>query len=328
MIRFHTPEFFVLLLLIPALYFLARFRKKSAIRFPSLALIRQFNNGQGSFLMRWIVPAMRYLAVTLIVIALARPQGVEAEHEFETKGIDIVLSLDISGSMLAEDFKPVNRLAVAKEEAKKFIKSRENDRIGLVVFARKGYTQCPLTLDYEVLTQLLDEIEIGLIKDGTAIGLGIGTAVNRLRETQAKSKVIILLTDGENNAGNVDPITAAELAKSFGIRIYTICIGRGGLVPFPVEDPIFGKRYVQAEVKIDEKTLKRIADITDGRFFKAGDPEALAQAYKQINELEKSEVKVKEYSSYHEFYHLFLIPGVIILLLEVLLTHTVFLKLP
>ena len=327
MIRFHSPEYFLILLFIPVLYFLTQVRKKSTIRFSSLGMIKNLNI-QGMLSRRWILQAMRYLAFVLMITALARPQEVEAEREFETKGIDIVLSLDISGSMLAEDFKPVNRLAVAKEEGKKFIKSRENDRIGLVVFARKGYTQCPLTLDYEVLTQLLDEVEIGLIKDGTAIGLGIGTAVNRLRDSRAKSKVIVLLTDGENNAGNVDPITAAELAKSFGIRIYAICIGRGGLVPFPIEDPIFGKRYVQAEVKIDEKTLKRISDITDGRFFSAGDPQALAQAYKQINELEKTEVKVKEYSSYHELYHRFLIPGILLLLIEVCLGNTVFLKLP
>jgi Ca-activated chloride channel family protein len=240
----------------------------------------------------------------------------------------IVALLDISGSMLAEDFRPVNRIAVAKEEAKKFVKGRQNDRIGLVVFARKGYTQCPLTLDYEVLSQLIDDIEIGLIKDGTAIGLGIATAVNRLRDSDAKSKVIILLTDGENNAGNIDPITAAELAKSFGIKIYTITIGKGGLVPFPIEDPVFGKRYVQAEVKVDEQILKRISDITDGRHFSAGDAEGLSRAYKQINELETSEVKIKEFSSYRELYHLFVAPGLLLFLLELLIGQTIFLKLP
>ncbi|MBI4394801.1 MAG: VWA domain-containing protein [Candidatus Omnitrophica bacterium] len=327
MIRFHSPEFFLLLFFIPILYFLNKTRKKSAIRFPSLEIIKRLDSGKPTFA-KWMLPVIRYLALILMITALARPQEVEAEREFETRGIDIVLSLDISGSMLAEDFKPINRLAVAKEEAKKFIKGRENDKIGLVVFARKGYTQCPLTLDYEVLMQLLDEVEIGLIKDGTAIGLGIGTAVNRLRSSQAKSKVIILLTDGENNAGNVDPITAAELAKGFGIRIYTICIGRGGLVPFPIEDPIFGKRYVQAEVKIDEKTLKRIADITDGRFFSAGDPKTLAEAYKHIDALEKTEVKVKEYTSYNELYPRFLIWGALIFLMEMMLAHTIFLKLP
>lgn len=300
-------------------------RKRSTIRFSSLALIKSLNPKTFLF---GLPLFLRYISIVLMICALARPQKVEAEREFETHGIDIVLSMDISGSMLAEDFKPVNRIAVAKEEAKKFIKSRQNDRIGLVVFARKGYTQCPLTLDYQVLEKLIDDVEIGLIKDGTAIGLGIGTAVNRLRDSKAKSKVIILLTDGENNAGNLDPITAAELARSFGIKIYSICIGKGGLVPFPIEDPIFGKRYVQAEVKIDAKTLKRISDITDGVFFQAGNTEDLQRAYKRINELETSEVKVKEYSSYQELYHCFLTPGAILFLLGIVLSKTVFLKLP
>lgn len=327
MFRFHSPEYFLLLLLIPIFYLLTKRRKQSVLRFSSLSEVKNLVT-DSKFSIRHLIHMMKPLALILIIAAFARPQGVESEREFETKGIDIILALDISGSMLAEDFKPVNRMMVAKEEAKKFIKGRENDRIGLVVFARKGYTQCPLTLDYQVLEQLIDEVEVGLIKDGTAIGLGIGTAVNRLRDSKAKSKVIILLTDGENNAGNVDPITAAELARSFGIKIYAICIGRGGLVPFPVEDPIFGKRYVQAEVKIDEKTLRRISDITDGRYFYASDPEALAKAYKQINELETTEVKVKEYSSYRELYKLFLFPGMLLLVLEALLTNTIFLKLP
>ena len=297
------------------------------IQFSTLADIKKIK-GTGAVSVRSLLHIFRLIAFALMITGLARPQTVESEREFETRGIDIVIALDISGSMLAEDFKPVNRMAVAKEEAKKFVAGRQNDRIGLVVFARKGYTQCPLTLDYEVLSQLIDEIEVGLIKDGTAIGLGIATAVNRLRESDAKSKVIILLTDGENNAGNLDPVTAAELAKTFGIKIYTITIGKGGLVPFPIEDPVFGKRYVQAEVKVDEQILKRIADITDGRHFAAGDPQGLTQAYKRINELETSEVKIKEYSSYRELYHLFLVPGLLMLLAEVLAANTVFLKLP
>ena len=271
---------------------------------------------------------LRIISLILLITAFARPQEVDVEREFETKGVDIVLALDISGSMLAEDFKPENRISVAKTEAKKFITGRQNDRIGLVVFAKQSYTQCPLTLDYRILDALIDGIEVGLIKDGTAIGLGIATAVNRLRESNAKSKIIILLTDGENNAGNIDPVTAAELAKSFGIRIYTIGIGRGGLVPFPIEDPIFGKRYVQAEVKIDEKILKRIADITDGIFFQAKDASSLAKVYQKIDSLERTEVKVKEYSSFRELYHWVLIPGFFLLLFEVVLGNSLFLKIP
>ncbi len=327
MIRFQAPHFFLILLIVPVIYWISKKQKASTICFSSLNEIKKLNSS-GTVRTRWLLYAMRCLALILMITALARPQEVEAEREFETKGIDIVLALDISGSMLAEDYKPGNRITVAKEEAKKFVKTRENDRIGLVVFARKAYTQCPLTMDYQILTQLIDDVEIGMIKDGTAIGLGIGTAVNRLRTSTAKSKIIILLTDGANNAGNVDPVTAAELAKSFGIRIYTICIGRGGLVPFPIEDPIFGKRYVQAQVDIDEKTMKRIADIADGRYYLAGDAEALGRAYKEINELERSEMKVKEYTSYRELYHLFLFPGALMFLLELFLTNTVFLKLP
>ena len=297
------------------------------VRFSYLADVK-IAQKSGGLLWKGLVLSIRMLSLVLMITALARPQAVESEREFETKGVDIVIALDISGSMLAEDFKPINRITVAKEEAKKFIRGRQNDRIGLVVFASKGYTQCPLTLDYDILTKLIDDVEIGLIKDGTAIGLGIGTAINRLRDSTAKSKVIILLTDGENNAGNVDPITAAELAKSFGIKIYAVCIGKGGLVPFPVEDPIFGKRYVQAEVKIDEKTLKRIADIANGLFFSAGDTVGLQNAFKEIDKLERTEVKVKEYSSYRELYHQFLIPGVLLMLLQLVLTNSIFLKIP
>ena len=327
MIRFESPAVFFILLILPLIYFFIARRKKSTVRFSTLFEIKNIKTSR-SGLPRWILTALRILAFLLFVTALARPQKVESEREFETKGIDIVLSLDISGSMLAEDFQPVNRIAVAKEEAKKFVQHRENDRIGLVVFARKSYTQCPLTLDYQVLERLIDDVEIGLIKDGTAIGLGIATAVNRLRDSDAKSKIIILLTDGESNAGNIDPVTAAELAKSFGIKIYAICIGKGGLVPFPIEDPVFGKRYVQAEVNIDTQSLKQIADITDGLFFQAGDATALRKIYERIDQLEKSKVKVKEYSNYQELYYLFLAPGILLLVLELLLKNTWFLKLP
>jgi Ca-activated chloride channel homolog len=208
------------------------------------------------------------------------------------------------------------------------VKGRENDRIGLVVFAKKAFTQCPLTLDYDVLMRLIQEVQIGMIADGTAIGMGLATAVNRLRDSNAKSKVIILITDGENNAGNIDPITAAELAKTFGIKAYTIAVGRGGLVPFPVQDPLFGKRYIQANVEIDETTMKRIADITGGLFFRARDPQSLSEIYEKINKLETTEVKVKEYRSYDELFYWFLIPALLLLFIEVTLRQTVLLKVP
>ncbi len=325
--HFDSPIFFLLLLILPWIFFASIKKKTSSLRFPTLEVIKKIKITEAQNPTR-LLSLVRMLVLVLIIVALSRPQTAESEREFETKGVDIVIAMDISGSMQAEDFHPENRLAVAKEEAKRFIKGRKHDRIGLVVFARQSYTQCPLTLDYDVLTQLADDIRIGMIKDGTAIGLGIANAVNRLRESDAKSKVIILLTDGENNSGNIDPITAAELAKGFGIKIYTIGIGKGGLVPFPIDDPLFGRRYVQAKVDIDEKMLKRIADLTGGVFFRARDEKGLQEAYKKIDALEKSEVKVKEYSNYTELFHYALWPALIFLLLEILLSSTVLIKTP
>ena len=325
--EFNSPYYFALLLIVPAAFWFSGRRGKISLAFSSIS---SFQGSQASLrvLLHKALPLFRLAVFILFIVALARPEDVTAEREYQTKGVDIVIALDISGSMLAEDFKPENRLAVAKQEAVKFIKGRENDRIGLVVFARKAFTQCPLTLDYDVLSTLLNEISVGMIADGTAIGMGIASAVNRLRGSDAKSKIVILITDGENNAGNIDPITAAELAKTFGVKVYTIGVGKGGLVPFPVNDPLFGKRYVQAQVEIDEMTLKRIADITNGLFFRARDPEALAGIYEKINELEKTEVKVKEYLSYDPLFHWFLIPALALLLLEIILSRTVLLKVP
>lgn len=327
MIHFQNPLAFLLLLIVPVFFIKEMYQRRSSLRFSSIAEIKLCQS-KSSVLIKPFLFFLRLLAFVLLTAALARPQTVEAEREYETKGIDIVLSLDISGSMLAEDFKPHNRVTVAKKEAEKFVEGRENDRIGLVVFARKSYTQCPLTTDYKILKQLINDIHIGLIKDGTAIGLGLANSVNRLREGDAKNKVIILLTDGENNAGNIDPITAAELAKSYNIKVYTIGIGKSGLVPFPIEDPVFGKRYVQTQVNVDEKTLKRIADITGGEFFLATDSNALRQIYQQIDRLEKSKVKIKEYTSFSEQYRMFLIPALLIILLEIVFRHLFFIKIP
>ena len=325
--QFKDPSYFIFLAILPIVYWYLIRRKRSAVRFSSLAELKTIKGNSAAWTQSFL-SLLRTAAIALFVIAIARPQRVSAEREFEASGIDIVIALDISGSMLAEDFKPINRIAVAKEEAKKFIQNRKSDRIGLVVFAGKSYTQCPLTLDYDVLMKLIDDVEIGMIKDGTAIGLGIANAVNRLRESDGKSKIIILLTDGDNNAGNIDPITAAELAKSFGIKIYTVGIGRGGLVPFPIDDPIFGKRYVQAEVSIDEKTLKRISDITGALFFSARDAQSLSKIYEKINALEKSDFKIKEYSNFSELYHYFLFPAFFILLAEILIRNIFFVKIP
>ncbi len=325
--EFRHPAFLILLLLLPLISYISNRRKKVSLAYSNINLLGKGHLSLKTTLFRFL-PLLRAAAFAFFILALARPQQVTAEREYQTKGVDIVIALDISGSMMAEDFKPENRLVVAKQEAVKFVKGRENDRIGMVVFAKKAYTQCPLTTDYGILIELIDQIQIGMIADGTAIGMGLATAVNRLRGSNAKSKVIILITDGSNNAGNIDPITAAELAKTFGIKVYTICIGRGGMVPFPVNDPLFGKRYVQANVEIDEMTLRRIADITGGLFFRAREAQALSEIYEKINKLEKTEIKVKEYRSYNELFYLFLIPGLLVLLIEITASRTFLLKVP
>ncbi len=325
--EFRHPLFLALILLYPVFFYYSNHeRRRPFIALSSTSFIPQVFSIRR--LLYTFLPYLRAAVFVLFILALARPQKVTAERDFQTKGVDIMISMDISGSMLAEDFKPENRMHIAKQEAIKFVRNRKNDRIGLVVFARKAFTQCPLTLDYDVLAKLIADVEIGMIADGTAVGMGLATAVNRLRDSTAKSKVIILITDGENNAGNIDPITAAELAKTFNIRVHTIGVGRGGLVPFPVNDPLFGKRYVQANVEIDEMTLKRIADITGGVFFRARDSKSLNEIYEKINQLEKTEIKVKEYRSYEELFPLFLIPGMFLLLGEILLSRTVLLKVP
>ena len=251
-----------------------------------------------------------------------------------TEGIDIVLALDISGSMGAEDYKPRNRLYVAKTVISDFIQERTNDRIGMVVFAGRSFTQCPLTLDYDVLLGLLDQVEIGLTEDGTAIGMGIANSVNRLRQSSAESKVVILLTDGVNNTGAIDPVTAAKAAKALGIKIYSIGIGKEEGAPIPVDDPVLGRTYARnrdgslALTEIDEETLQQVARITGGFYFKATDAEMLSHIYQRIDALERTEMKVIAYSRYTELFGYFLFPAVFLVMAEILLAHTRFRKLP
>jgi Ca-activated chloride channel family protein len=322
--QFKDPQFLYLLILLPLWFFIREGFQKNSIQFSSFE-----NLGSGMTHRKPLVPTwLRLLALIFLILALARPQTFDSEREFFAEGIDIVLSMDVSGSMNAEDFHPQNRLAIAKEEAKRFILGRKNDRIGLVVFAKKSFTQCPLTLDYEILTRLLDDVSLGVLQDGTAIGMGLANAVNRLRESKAKSKVIILLTDGENNSGNIDPLTAAQLAKGYGIKIYTIGIGKDGLVPFPVDDPIFGRRYIQANFKIDEKSMSQIASITGGRFFRARDPNSLREIYKVIDQMEKTKVQVKNYESVNEIFPYFLAAGLLFLVLERILSATLYFQVP
>jgi len=239
-----------------------------------------------------------------------------------------MLALDVSGSMKAEDFKPHNRLYVAKEEIKKFVEKRISDRIGLVVFSQSSFTQCPLTLDYGILLNFLDQVKFGMIKDGTAIGMALANCVNRLRESPSKSKVIILLTDGVNNAGQIDPLTAATIAKTMNVKIYTIGAGKPGNAMYPIDDPIFGKRYVYLPNEIDEETLKEIARKTGGKYFRARSEEELEEIYTEIDRLEKTEIKVNEYVQYRELFSIFVILGLGFLVLEMFLSQTVFRKIP
>ncbi|MFC1666413.1 VWA domain-containing protein [Candidatus Omnitrophota bacterium] len=328
--RFSNPLFLILLGAIPLLVwdYLKRTKAREAsIVFSDISIVKNIQPGF-RVVYRHVPMILRMVAIFIFILAMARPQAGQKEEEIITEGIDIILTLDTSGSMKAEDFKPQNRLGAAKEVMQEFIKSRHNDRIGLVVFARHSFTQCPLTLDYGVLLDLLDGIHIGMIEDGTAIGTAIANSVNRLRDSKAKSKVIILLTDGINNAGKIDPFTAAKAAAALGIRMYTIGAGKPGGALYPIEDPIFGKRYVRMDTEIDERLLERVAGETDGMYFRAKDEKGLKEIYKTIGKLEKTEIETKEYANYTELAGIFLLPGFVVLLLQVILSNTVFRKIP
>lgn len=269
---------------------------------------------------------LRTLALILLIVALARPQSFSSGENVYTEGIDIAILLDISGSMLAEDFKP-NRLDAAKEVIDEFIAGRTSDKIGLVVFAGKSFTQCPLTIDYSVLRNLLKDIESGMIEDGTAIGTAIANGVNRLKDSEGKSKIIILLTDGVNNSGEVDPITAAQIAQTFGIRIYTVGVGTRGNAPYPFKTP-FGVQYQMVPVEIDEAVLKQVAEITEGYYFRATDNKKLEDIYKEIDKMEKTRVEITSYRNAKELFYGWAGGGLLLLLLEVLLSRTYLRKLP
>lgn len=277
--------------------------------------------------LRHVPFALRIIALALLIVALARPQGVEENARTNTEGIDIVLAIDVSGSMLARDFKP-DRITAAKEVAGDFIADRTGDRLGLVVFAGEAFTQSPLTTDQGTLQTLLGRIRSGLIEDGTAIGNGLATAINRLRESDAKSKVVILLTDGVSNRGEIAPLMAAEIAAAQGIRVYTIGVGSEGMAPYPAVD-MFGQiTFVQQKVEIDEKTLEQIASMTGGRYFRATDKSKLQAIYDEINRLEKSRVEVTEHLSYHELFLAWLLAALALLAAELLLSTLLLKRIP
>ncbi len=279
------------------------------------------------YYLRHLPFVLRAAAFSLLVVALARPQDVEQNVNTNTEGIDIMLAIDVSGSMLARDFQP-DRITAAKEVAGSFIADRYGDRIGLVAFAGEAFTQSPLTTDQSTLQTLLTRIRSGLIEDGTAIGNGLATAINRLRESDAKSKVVILLTDGVNNRGEITPLTAAEIAKAQGIRVYTIGVGTEGMAPYPAIDMFGNLTFVKQKVEIDEKTLTAMAEMTGGRYFRATDKAKLKAIYDEINQLEKSKIEVTEHISYHELFLGWVLGALGLLLVEFLLSNLILKRIP
>jgi len=325
---FANPGFLWLLLLIPAGVFYWWWRRKFMVTTVQFSSLEPFEHAPRSLRerLRHVPLALRFLVVACLIVALARPQTISSKENLSTEGIDIVLVLDISGSMLAEDFSP-NRLDAAKLVADEFIDGRTNDRIGLVIFSAESFTQCPLTLDYPVLKNLLGEVKNGMIADGTAIGLALANGVNRLKDSKAKSKVVILLTDGVNNRGEIDPITAAKIAATFGIRVYTVGVGAQGTAPFPVQTP-FGIRRQMMQVDLDEKTLVAVASMTNGKYFRATDNEKLKSIYREIDKLERTKIEVTAYKKYTELFPQWLFFGTALFLAELGLGATVLRKVP
>jgi Ca-activated chloride channel homolog len=323
-IAFAEPFFLYLLIIVPvmiAFYIIKQQKVTASMRMPGLQSFSQSGTTFRHYL-RHILFAFRTISIALLIIALARPQKSDKFQNVSTEGIDIVLTQDISGSMLARDFKP-DRLEAAKNIATEFISGRPYDRIGLVVFSGESFTQCPLTTDHAVLINLLREIQSGMIEDGTAIGMGLATAVNRIKDSQAKSKVIILLTDGVNNKGEIAPATAAGIAKTFGIRVYTIGVGTQGVAPYPVQTP-YGLQYQDMAVEIDEGILQEIAQTTGGQYFRATDNNSLIRIYKEIDKLEKSKIDVKQFTKKEEKYLLPALVAFCLLIFEILARNTIF----
>ena len=321
---FAEPLFLYLLAVIPAMiafYIIKQQKANAALRMPGL---QPFADAGLTFrhYLRHIFFAFRTIAIALLIIVLARPQATDKFQDTSTEGIDIVLALDISGSMLARDFKP-DRLEASKNVATEFISGRPYDRMGLVVFSGESFTQCPITTDHAVLINLLREIQSGMIEDGTAIGVGLATAVNRIKDSEAKSKVIILLTDGVNNRGEIAPATAAGIAKTYGIRVYTIGVGTQGMAPYPVQTP-YGIQYQDMPVEIDEAILKEISQTTGGKYFRATDNDKLIQVYNEIDKLEKSKIDVRQFIRKEEKFFLPALIAFILLALEILLRNTIF----
>ncbi|KAF0151497.1 MAG: von Willebrand factor type A [Ignavibacteria bacterium] len=327
-VSFAYPYVLVLLLAVPALAYWFWKKKEKISPDVSFSSLQVFGKAPVTFKekLAHVPNYLRLVALTLLIIAAARPQSFSSGENIYTEGIDIAIVLDISGSMLAEDFKP-NRLEAAKKVIDEFIKGRTVDKIGLVIFSGESFTQCPLTIDYSVLRNLLKDIQMGMIEDGTAIGNAIANGVNRLKDSKTKSKVMILLTDGVNNAGHIDPLTASQIAQKFGIRIYSIGVGTIGQAPYPFQTP-FGVRYQMVPVEIDENILKQIAATTGGKYFRATNNRKLAQIYDEIDRLEKTRVEVTSYRHAKELYFGWALAGLLLLFAEVGLSKLYLRRLP
>jgi len=329
---FKNPLFFLLLpIVVLALLYSRRRSEEASLRFSSQDFLNIFTSSLKVKLSQNII-FLRITSLILIALALSRPQSPIEESKIQTEGVDIILAIDSSTSMLAEDFKlgtkRVNRLSAVKNVVKDFISKRQSDRIGIISFAARAYTVSPLTLDYGWLLNNLERVEAGMIEDGTAIGSGISSALNRLKDTKAKTKIIILLTDGVNNAGKISPQTAAEAASVLGVKVYTIGAGTKGLAPYPFKDFFGNTVYKSVEIEIDEEILMEIASKTEAKYYRAVDTESLKKIYEEIDKLEKTAVEEKDYSEYKELFPIFLIPAVFLLFLEVILSNTILRRIP
>ena len=323
-IEFASEGFLYLLILVPVIivwYIFLGTRQQAAVRFSHSDDFAKMPKSWKIY-MRHICFAVEMAALSLLIVAMARPQSSSTGKNITIEGIDIVLALDVSTSMLAQDLKP-DRLEAAKNVAADFIDARPTDRIGLVIFSGETFTQVPLTTDHVIMQSSLQEVKSRIIEDGTAIGDGLATAVSRLKESDAISKVVILLTDGENNAGSIDPMTAAEMAKIFGVRVYTIGVGRRGTAPYPVQTP-FGTRTQNIQVNIDEDLLRNIANETDGRYFRAESNQKLIEIYDEIDKLERSKIEINEFRNLHEEFVPFVKWALVLLLAAFILRKTIF----
>ena len=320
---FYNPDFLYALSLVLLLWIWYYFRQREQAAQLQISSLKGITQNSWKAKGRHLVFLFRTTALAILIIAFARPQSTLSWEDMTTEGIDIVISMDISGSMLAQDLKP-DRLEASKNVAMNFISGRPNDRIGLVIFSGESFTQCPLTTDHQVLQNLFANVKSGMVEDGTAIGMGLATAVNRLKESEAASKVIILLTDGVNNQGSVAPLTAAKIAQKFGIRVYTIGVGTKGYAPYPFKTPFGTTVYQDVEVQIDEETLQNIASVTNGQYFRATSNKALESIYREIDQLERSKIEIKEYHKKKEEFFPLALLALTLLIIEFALRHTIF----